>query len=198
MSAQSRRRTLRAVAPVAGLLAAGLLVWQGSYAAFSATTDNAGNSWAAGSVKLRNDGAGGSFAVSSTPAAFTVAAIKPGDSGAKCIVVESTADIGNLVKLETANVSSNALSGAMTMKIDFAAGQFANCASFPASPTNVYNSTLSGLAAATNWSNGLGNWSAGTGTKYGTYRFSWALPGGATAGMGQTATADFIWEQQSS
>ena len=37
---QRRRRVLRAVAPVAGLLAVGLLVWQGSYAAFSATTNN--------------------------------------------------------------------------------------------------------------------------------------------------------------
>ena len=35
MSRTTRRRAVRAVAPVAGLLAAGLLVWQGSYAAFA-------------------------------------------------------------------------------------------------------------------------------------------------------------------
>ena len=51
---QRRRRVLRAVAPVAGLLAVGLLVWQGSYAAFSATTNNTGDSWATGAL-TRND-----------------------------------------------------------------------------------------------------------------------------------------------
>ena len=40
---QRRRRALRAAAPVAGLLAAGLLVWQGSYSAFSATTASTGD-----------------------------------------------------------------------------------------------------------------------------------------------------------
>ena len=35
-----RRRALRAVTPLAALLVAALLIWQGSNAAFSATTDN--------------------------------------------------------------------------------------------------------------------------------------------------------------
>ena len=39
---RTQRRLVRAVAPVAGLLAAGLLVWQGSTAAFTATTNNTG------------------------------------------------------------------------------------------------------------------------------------------------------------
>ena len=43
MSSTTRKRAVRAVAPVAGLLAAGLLVWQGSYAAFSSTTINNDN-----------------------------------------------------------------------------------------------------------------------------------------------------------
>ncbi len=46
----NRRRAVRAVAPVAGLLAAGLLVWQGSYAAFSATTANTGDAWSTGTL----------------------------------------------------------------------------------------------------------------------------------------------------
>ena len=56
MSRTNRRRTVRAVAPVAGLLAAGLLVWQGSYAAFSATTVDTGNAWATGQLNLTNNG----------------------------------------------------------------------------------------------------------------------------------------------
>ena len=46
-----RRRALRAAAPVAGLLAAGLLVWQGSYAAFSATTSNTNDAWSTGTSR---------------------------------------------------------------------------------------------------------------------------------------------------
>ncbi len=54
MSKQSdrRRRVVRATAPAAGLLAAGLLVWQGSYAAFSATTVDTNNAWSSGSLAL--------------------------------------------------------------------------------------------------------------------------------------------------
>ena len=61
MSRPNRRRALRAVAPVAGLLAAGLLVWQGSYAAFSATTDNAADAWTTGSLALTNNGGGTTY-----------------------------------------------------------------------------------------------------------------------------------------
>ena len=50
MSVSTRRRAVRAIAPVAGLLAAGLLVWQGSYAAFSATSSNTANAWTTGEV----------------------------------------------------------------------------------------------------------------------------------------------------
>ena len=48
---ERRRRFVRATAPAFGLLAAGLLVWQGSYAAFSATTQDTTNTW--GSATLR-------------------------------------------------------------------------------------------------------------------------------------------------
>lgn len=44
-AALRRRRLARAIAPAVGLLAAGLLVWQGSYAAFSASTNATNNVW---------------------------------------------------------------------------------------------------------------------------------------------------------
>ena len=75
---QRRRRVLRAVAPVAGLLAVGLLVWQGSYAAFSATTNNTGDSWATGTLTLQNDAGTGTYAAKHDAALFTETALKPG------------------------------------------------------------------------------------------------------------------------
>ena len=53
---QRRRSLVRIVAPAAGLLAAGLLVWQGSYAAFSATTQDTSNTWSSATLSLKNDG----------------------------------------------------------------------------------------------------------------------------------------------
>ncbi len=199
-SDQRRRRVLRAAAPVAGLLAAGLLVWQGSYAAFSATTDNTGNAWASGNVVLKNDGAAGTgtYAVSSTPAAFNVSAMKPGDTGVKCIVVESSGSLASAVKFYTANVTSNALSNQMTMKVDLdTTGAKPNCNSFVVGST-PYNSSLSGLSAAAGFGTGLGTWApTGGAAKYATYRFTWTLPSGvASTAMGLTAGADFIWEAQ--
>ena len=95
MSRPNRRRAVRAVAPVAGLLAAGLLVWQGSYAAFSATTDNTG-----GRLDHRHPRPDQQRrrrrllrhhhrhlrpgAASPTPTS------KPGATGIKCITVQST------------------------------------------------------------------------------------------------------------
>ena len=74
---QRRRRVLRAVAPVAGLLAVGLLVWQGSYAAFSATTQNNNDAWVSGALTLDNNGGGAAYA-GTTTATFNEPGLKPG------------------------------------------------------------------------------------------------------------------------
>ena len=47
-----RRRALRAVTPLAALLIAALLVWQGSNAAFSASTNNTNDTWSTGNLAL--------------------------------------------------------------------------------------------------------------------------------------------------
>src|SRR5450631_3838249 len=56
-STRTRKILLGSSGPVA-VLFAGLMVWQGSEAAFTAETYNAGNNWQAGSVTLSNDGTG--------------------------------------------------------------------------------------------------------------------------------------------
>ena len=85
---QRRRRALRAAAPAAGLLAAGLLVWQGSYSAFSATTQNNADVWTAGTMTLTNNGGGAAYAATTT-ATFNEVNLKPGSSATKCITVKS-------------------------------------------------------------------------------------------------------------
>ncbi len=114
MSRTTRRRAVRAVAPVAGLLAAGLLVWQGSYAAFSATTNNQADAWATGNLNLTNNGGtlGAGTYAGTTTALFkgTVAGqpennLKIGSTGTKCITVESTGSLAGALKLYRGLVS---------------------------------------------------------------------------------------------
>lgn len=211
-----RRRFARAAGIPIGLLASGALVFAGSQSAFTATTDNAANTWAAGKVLLKNDGAKGTavFDVNSTPAAFPASGlgaatnIKPGDSASKCIVVENTSSLAGDVRWYVDSVGgainspgTATLATQLLVKVDFAAGNFANCTSFPASPTNVFGgasgAVLSG--APTTYSGAAtGIWAPpGTATSYGTYRVTWTLPSSATnAVQGGTATADFNWEIQ--
>jgi hypothetical protein len=195
MKRPSLRRLTRALTVPAALLALGLMVVNGSNAAFTATTSSPGNNWATGQVSLLNDT--NAFAAPVGAAAFSVTNLKPGQTGIKCIVVKSNGSLPATVRLYAANaLATNALDAQLNLSIDFAAGQFTNCASFPASPTNVYSSTLALLP--TTAAAGLGTWApTGTGPttpEYATYRFTWTLNAAApNTVMGSTAAADFVW-----
>jgi hypothetical protein len=110
MSTTTRKRAVRAVAPVAGLLAAGLLVWQGSYAAFSATTDNTNDAWSTGTMALTNNGGGTTYA-GSTSALFTETELNFGDSAEKCITVESNGSLGGNLALFRGTVTGALANG---------------------------------------------------------------------------------------
>ncbi|MFN8148083.1 MAG: hypothetical protein U0R76_11525 [Candidatus Nanopelagicales bacterium] len=138
MSRTTRRRAIRAVAPVAGLLAAGLLVWQGSYAAFSATTANGANNWAAGSVSLTDDDAAVAMFSTAlvTPAgAQDTKALKPGDTRTNCIKVTNNGTLAGPVKLyvqtyaQTAGLGDN-LTVTVEQGTGTAATAFGNCTGF--------------------------------------------------------------------
>src|SRR4051794_33262814 len=66
----------------AAVLAAGTITWNASYAAFSATTTNSGNSWAAGSVSITNDRSGAAvFNVSTVMPAAAATTLAPPSTG---------------------------------------------------------------------------------------------------------------------
>ncbi|HEY7858053.1 MAG TPA: hypothetical protein VIC82_06095 [Candidatus Nanopelagicales bacterium] len=209
MSRTARRRALRAVAPVAGLLAAGLLVWQGSYAAFSATTTSPTNNWATGQVSLLNST--NAFATPIGTAAFTVANMAPSATAvSKCITVQSNGNLAGNVKLYAANVTpsvvgTNQLSANISVTISEMTAGVTNsnvtaaCVGFVANATTPLTANLNALP--TTYGTGFGTFApTGAATQYSAYKITYLFnPGPAVADVqGKSASADFVWEIQSS
>jgi hypothetical protein len=144
-------RTVLAAAVPVGLVLSAAVVWQSTSAAFSATTDNAGNQWKAGSVVLTN---------SSTSALFTTAgdgALEPGSSRSACIRVDYAGDLPATVKLYVTTPAGGSatldpylvMSVEQGLDVDSTTPVAADCSAFPSTstPTFVYNTaTASGTA----------------------------------------------------
>ncbi len=202
---RTNRRLVRAAAPVAGLLAAGLLVWQGSTAAFTATTGNSADSWATGKLKLQNNGGGTAYA-DTTANLFSETGIKPGVSGVKCITVESTGSLAGTLKMyrgTTIGGTNGAnLAAALTFQVDAAAvsastNVAAGCSNWAGGTSGAaYNGTLSGFAT-TYATAAVSNALAG-GNERVAYRIAWSLPSTVTDNTLQSssAVADLQWEAQ--
>jgi hypothetical protein len=210
--ASTRRRVLRAVAPVAGLLAAALLVWQGSYAAFTATTTNPGNAWAAGTVSLTDDDTGGNSATVGTAMFSTLASLpagsvngaglKPGSTAQNCIQVTNNGSLGGLVKFYVAPTTlsqTNALADNLTITVEegtgTAATKFGSCTGFSVAGAPIVNGVhLS--AINTTYAAGYGTWNSTAGASR-FYRVTYTLDAGAANSVqGGTAQAAFQWEIQ--
>jgi hypothetical protein len=202
---RSQRRLVRSFAPVAGLLAAGLLVWQGSTAAFTATTNNTGDSWATGKLKLQNNGGGAAMA-DTTANLFAETGIKPGVSGVKCITVESTGSLVGAVKMYRGALTgtNNAnLAAALTFQVDSVSVPAATnipaaCTGWTGGTTGAqYNGTLSGFATAFSGAT-VSNVLTGSATERVAYRIAWSLPSAVVDNTLQSssAIADLVWEAQ--
>lgn len=189
------RAVVRAAAVPMALLAGSLLVWQGSYAAFSSSTTAPASSWTTGDVALSDDDAG--------VAMFTTSLLKPGSTGMKCLVVTSSSTVYGPVRLYATGLSTNTLSTSATSGLQLSI-EIANPGSFTNSPvecatltgtTSIYSGTVSGLSAASTWATGLGGWTPTAVGQTRVYRFRYTVPAAATSSIaGQTATATFTWE----
>src|SRR5450631_1758431 len=150
---ERRRRFVRATAPAFGLLAAGLLVWQGSYAAFSATTQDNTNTWSTATLSLTNDGGVAAAYAATTTATFGGANLKPGATGTTCLTVKSVGtSAGSMAMYESALVDSAPSLGAqIKLTVDaapVASEVVANCTGFPGASTSVsVNLPLAGVGS---------------------------------------------------
>lgn len=195
MSGASRRRTgavAVAAAVIAGMLGSGAFVWQGTNAAFTATTQNGANNWTAGAVTLGDD--------DSNTALFTAAGLVPGSTDNKCIRVSYTGNVAASVKLY---VQSSA--GTLAPYIDLVVeegtgvgnvGTFAGCGGFSGTP--IYTGTLANFASTNSaWASGVGSFAPSTNTDFKVYKFTYTLNAATPNGMqSATCSATFQWESR--
>jgi hypothetical protein len=195
-----RRRALRAVTPLAALLVAALLIWQGSNAAFSATTDNTNDTWSTGNLVLTNNG-GGTVYAGSTAALFTEGNRKPGDTGFKCITVHSGGSLaGNLRLYRGAITGTNgtALAGFINVTVDAqavgaAVNVPADCSGYGGTTTGgVFTGTLNSMP--TTYAAATGVAVAG-GPQRVVYRIGWTINAAAdNTVQSSSAIANLNWE----
>ena len=184
--------------PIA-IIAAGALVWQSSYAAFTGTTRNSGNSWSTGSVALTDDDAGS--------ARFQASGMVPGSTETKCITVTANATVPGVVKAYAVNPVDSAAKLADYVKVSVkygSGGGFGSCDGFTAAGVSIPEMSLTTLAGFSNYANGAGAWSVVSGTQSRTYEITWKFD---TTGLSQSQLdglqgaqtgIDFQWELQSS
>lgn len=199
---QFLNRRAPAIAMIVALLLVAMMVTRTSQAAFTASTDNTGNSFTARSVELTDNDGG--------LAMFTLTDLQPGDSQTECIEVtyNGTGATQNVVffsALTTTDVPGAAVgSGGLSdhLQVQVVQGDASStCAALGAGASTIFGGageTLADLdATAFDYASGLGGWVPGDGETRAyelTVTLDPATPadeqGAATNGVG------FVWEIQ--
>jgi hypothetical protein len=162
----------------------------GVFAAFSATTDNSGNSIATGTVSI-GDNDGGSASL------YSVSNAKPGDSQSGCIRATYTGSLGATVKLYTSSGITNGTN--FNLKVERGSGlsgAFPACTGFSAAAT-LYDGDLGSLGA--NYAGGVdARGSAWAQNDAVDYRFTITQKDDTTANAHTSVTSSgahtFTWE----
>lgn len=195
-SIRTRRIVSRSGGPVAVLLA-GLLVWQGSNAAFTAETHNAGNNWETGSVLLTDDDNGAAM--------FAASNLTPAQTGQKCIEVTATSTVAGVVKTYVQALTAGGLQNNILITVERGTpGDFADCSTFTATATEAEQTLAALYASHASFANGVLSWTKGTGVESASYRFSWEFDvtglteAQTNALQGTDVMANFEWELQNS
>ncbi len=186
----STNRRVRLSAALMAVIAASLLAFQSTGAAFSATTENAGNAFAAGTVTLSDNDAG--------TAMFNLPNMKPNDAAVGCIEVTYSGSLDPEVRTYGASTAGDGLEDYLDLTIERGDG---TCAAF-GSATAVWTNGSDGdlgvyLGAVTNYATGVDTWqpTGGGPADVVPYRFTMALQDNTLA-QAKTVTVTFTWEAQ--
>lgn len=206
-SARLRAAAVRTTMVLLAFLLASFSILTTSRAAFTDTTDNNGNDFAAGTVAISDDDSGSVL--------FDISNFNPGDSFENCIVVQYDGSLDADVRLYGANLSTTTaqnLAPQLNLTIEegtgsaFVAtelgGNEGDCTGFVASSTLTgVGETIDSFATNyTNFGNGLSSWAPlGGSSDTRTYRFVVELDAGVpNSFQGMDAQIDFVWEAQNS
>ena len=175
----------------------GIAGWA-TFSAFSGTTVNSGNSFAAGTVNIEDNDAGSAM--------YSVSNKKPGESVTSCIKVTYSGSLDSSVKMYASAVG--AFGQYVNLVVTPGTGNitFPSCTGFtPAAGGAIYTGTLKAFADThTSYATGLATNPAGA-TKWSTsdavvYRFELVLQDNNAANGGvtplSTGSHSFTWEAQ--
>ncbi len=193
----TKGRNFQLAAALLSLLVVSFLVFRTSNAAFTDTTDNPGNSWAAGSVVLEDDD-GGSTAM------FTATNMVPGDVITNCITVDYTGSSFDLTPVTLYGSSTDGAPIGLADHLDVtitegtavSPGGFGNCTSFAAGSVLATDVALSSLPSG--YGTGYTGYTPSSGDEDRVYKIDVTL-GTDTPDTAQNgdATATFTWEVRS-
>jgi hypothetical protein len=180
----------------------GVLAGFGTWSAFSGTTSNDGNSFAAGTVTLTDDDA--------NAAMFAMSNLKPGDTASKCIVVTFTGSLPSNVRLY-GTTTGTGLDQYLDLKVTrgtVASPAFPSCTTFVPDVSNyigaglgvIFNGTLQGYPD--DYAGGLVDPTSGSPESWTTseahaYKFDVTVQDNDLA-QSKNATEAFIWQARNS
>ena len=205
-TARLRATAVRATVVLLAVLLASFSILTTSRAAFTATTDNNGNDFGAGTVSIVDD--------DTTLVMFNVSGMAPGDVVVNCIQVTYTGSLDTAgVRLYTANQGTTTVTnlapqlnvtieegtGAAFVATELGGGE-GDCTGFVAGSTLISAVAMDTVAATyVDFASGVSAWAPlGGSSDARAYRVTVELDPAATdAFQGMDAQIDFVWEAQS-
>lgn len=168
--------------------------------ALASDTDNAGNTFAAGSVNIADNDGGGSSPL------YNLTGKEPGQGAQRCIKVTYGGTLNGEVRLYT-DSALGALGPytdiTITPGTQSGSPAFASCAGFTPDPGgNLFSGTLSGFRTAhSDWATGLADAGPGNATSWTpgdsvVYRYRVTVADDDAAVNKTTGTHRFVWEGQ--
>ena len=203
-------RTVLAAAVPVGLVLSAAVVWQSTSAAFTATTDNVGNSWQTGSVVLTDSDSNAALFNSTNDSA-----LKPGSTRSRCMRVDYTGSLPADIRFYVTPAATVATSLDPYLVMSVEVGQDVTAATPVApdcstgfasqsTPQWVYNSlgadaskTMADLKTHSGWATGLPVRTLVPQGSSLTFRITYTVKDDNGAQNGQS-TAVFVWETQNS
>lgn len=185
---EKRGRKLLLTLLVIGVV--GSIAGIGTFSAFSDTTENSGNTFAAGTVYIVDNDAGAAM--------YNATNQGPGDSVEGCITVTYLGSLDSAVRLY-ANVAAGAINNLVNVQIEEGSTTtgFNDCSGFTSSGT-IFNDRLNNLPSG--WAGGVATgpspWAQNDAV---AYRFTVSLvdnnsANGGAGGSLAAGSTEFVWE----